>query len=244
MVGWFEGTENDLSTGLTRTIIETEMNSIRSKPSQYATVYEGCLEFSFGIFKSNGDPISYAESRTINKWLTDPKHYRKLVFPGEQNIYYMAICTDIVDVIYNGHNGKNIVFRTDSPFGYTSPITKTINVLGSKKLKLFNDGDDGSYYPILSISSISDDIVIKNVTDNQSMILSFKDLDSRVIIVDNERMRITDSDNKLIPVYKIGWDNLDNIYWFRLLQGKNEIEIEGDCTFTITASFPRKVGMV
>ena len=244
MIGWFDETENDLSTGLNRTIMETEMNSIRYKPSQYATVYDGCLEFSFAIFKTNEEPITYAESRSLNKWLTGARQHKKLVFPGEQDIYYMAICTELTDVIYNGHNGKSLIFRTDSPYGYSSPITKTIKVTDSQSLKLFGDSDDGNYYPTITIKAESDDVEIENITDGNSLKINFEQLDDKKVIVDCERMRVTDKDGKLIPVYKIGWDDTDNIYWLKLLNGQNNITVTGNCTLSITTSFPRKVGMV
>lgn len=243
--GWIGEPENETMTGLNRTILETELNAVRSRPLQYATVYEGCLEFSFIIFKTDGTDISYQDSHTLNQWLSGSTVHKKLTFPGEQDVYYMAICTQITDQIYNGHIGKGIVFRCDAPYAYHNPIRKKITVSENRRIKIYNDSDEGVYYPNLKITGNSDLVIIRNLDDkDREMRLAFSDLTDKTICMDCEKMRVVDENNVLIPVYKIGWDVSDYIYWFRLLPGANQIEIIGSCIFEITATFPRKVGVV
>ena len=65
---------------------------------------------------------------------------------------------------------------------------------------------------------------------------------------------ITDKQNKLIPAYKIGWNEtykshvsvinnyIMSIYWLRFLRGINELLITGSCKMAIEYEFPRKAG--
>lgn len=109
------------------------------------------------------------------------------------------------------------------------------------------------------ISPISPAIVIENITDKKSVTINTSNISSesdgtKYIKLDSYNMSVTDKNNRLIPLNKLGWDDsyksyisaindyISNIYWLRFIKGMNEIKITGNCKITIEYEFPRKAG--
>lgn len=254
-IGWLSGDNQDeLDSGLEVELQRGEMNMVRTEPNQYGIVHSDTLTFEFAVFHPNGDNISFEESRAINNWLRKSNTYKVLQFIGEspEDIIYYAICTNIVDIVYCGHNGKKLTFVCNSPFGFSQNHKKKIVSTGDPvEAIVYNFSDNGIYYPTLEIKadvSYSGTVLLENETDGKIATINFTNVPSgeeyKIINIDSKLSRITDGDGKLIPAYKIGWDNLDNMYWFRLLEKKNKIKLTGECTVTISCVFPRKVGEI
>ena len=67
-------------------------------------------------------------------------------------------------------------------------------------------------------------------------------------------MSVTDKNDRLIPAYKLGWNNtyksyvsatnnyISTIYWVRFIKGLNQLKITGSCKIIIEYEFPRKAG--
>ena len=122
-----------------------------------------------------------------------------------------------------------------------------------------SDTYDGIYYPAITLSSMSDIIVIENITDQKSMTLNMANViadetENKILKLDCMNMTIVDSAGKLVYASDIGWNTeyksyvsttgsyMNHIYWLRLLKGMNELKITGNCTFKIECEFPRKAG--
>ena len=254
-IGWFDGdSSNELDSGLEIELQRGEMNMVRTEPNQYGVTHTDTLSFEFAVFHPNGDNFSFEESRAINNWLRKSNTYKMLQFNGSipEDIVYYAICTNIVDVVYSGHNGKKLTFVCNSPFGFSQNHKKKIVSSGETvETSIYNFSDNGIYYPDVKIeasSSYTDTIRFENETDGKVAVISFANVQSngtlKVINMDSKLSRLTDVNDNLIPAYKIGWDNVENIYWFRLLENKNKIRLTGNCTVTVSCTFPRKVGEI
>ena len=120
-----------------------------------------------------------------------------------------------------------------------------------KDYKIYNLSDNGIYYPRVKIDVLTGyngTIKVKNVNDDKTLVLDFSQVPSvdgkKTAILDGQKNLITDGNNKILPAYKIGWDDTDNIYWIRLLEGTNTIRVTGVSTITFFMTFPRKVGVI
>ena len=254
-IGWLKSDNKEtVNTGLASNVQQGNLNMDRHETHQYGTIYQGNLQFEFGIYKIDGTNFTYEESRRINKWLTGSKVCKKFYFDDEnsESIHYYAICTDIVDVVLTGITMKKLTFACNSPFGYDQEITRVFESTATpKEYKILNNSDDGVYYPTIRIdagASYTDKFTITNVTDDKTMILDFKNVSSisgqKTLILDCKLNKITDVNNSLIPLYKIGWDEPDNIYWLGLTEETNIIRLKGAGKVTMKFEFPRKVGAV
>ena len=251
---WFDGDNQDvLDTGLTVELQRGEQNAVRTDPNLYGVVYADTLKFEFGIMPGCGkETFTFEESRAINNWLRGSNGYKELHFKDDipEHINYYVMCTELQDVVYNGRNGKKIVFTANSPFGYTPLIeNKFESETGeTAQYDIYNLSDNGTYYPVVKMN-LHDEavgITIKNISDNEkSTYIDFAGLDyMKTLILDSANCKITDENGKIIPIYKIGWDNMDNIYWPRLVKGWNTFEITGASLLLFECKFPRKVGVV
>lgn len=264
MLCWIDDKPNITANGLKRTIESGTVNHVKLKTNNYGITYDGNIEFIFYIIKKDESDFSKQESVSINNWLTDPATHKLLYFNDESipSVHYYAVCTEIEDKYINGHNGKKLVFKTNSPFGFMEPINKKLSVNGEQLLKIHNLADTitGIYYPTIQISTSSNnDIVIENINDRKSVTINLLKMDSstsgkKEIWIDSSKMKITNKNGDLIPLWKLGLDDdyksyvssiddyIKKIYWFRLIRGINQIKITGNCEITFTFEFPRKVG--
>ena len=255
LVVCFDGLEEDVATGLGREIIKGEVNMVRHKANQYGTVYNEVTPIEFMIMHPNGKEFTILESRSINKWL-QTNTYCPLSFNNEKGteLYYKAICTQIVDKNYGGHIAKLVTFEADSPFAYERQITKVKSVT-DRDIRIYNSSDDGIYYPILKLKANQENIIITNTSDkNQQMTLCIpSEYQNEDITINTALMQILDKDNVPIPLNKIGWtiNTSENIglqsssfYWLRLVSEINRITVEGNCTLEILCEYPRKAGIL
>lgn len=239
-IGWFDGAEQE-EIAATRQIIEGERNMIRRSPNQYGTVYDP-LTFTFDIFKKNNTNISYEESRLVNKWLLSTDTYSQLRFNGEQDVTYYALCTEITDIVCGGFVVKRLTFQTNSPFAVAKTLSKSLNV-GSSGLtvSIYNSSDNGDYFPTMEITGVSSNVSIENLTTGDSMQFDLSNISDKYIKIDGNHVRITGSDEKIIPLYRLG---ITDLRWIYLAPGSNQIRITGRCNFKISTNFERRVGIL
>lgn len=261
-MGW-RSAEEEWSAGLDREIVKGEMNVVRHVPNLYGVKYADVLTLEFDIFHQDGSAFDQRESRNINNWLMQDTYKRfKVNDNNTENVYYKAICTSIQDLTIGRWNGKHVTMTCDSPFAYTGEVKRKMNALESGELlfSLSNNSDDGIYYPCFTIvcdSEYDGDVEIMNITEGKTMLFKMADIpateEGKVLNVDSLHTMITDADEKLVPLYKIGWqmdvdenDALQSteMYWLRLVEGINKFSIIGNAKVIFTISFPRKVGQI
>lgn len=246
IIGFFDNA--DYVTGLERETMHTERTITRSRIKYYGSKYVNGITFRFSIIKKNENEFTEEESLIINEWLTENNTPTLLHFNSHKNIYtnYYAVCTNIEDVVINGRNAKTLTFETDSPFAYSNVQRKKVNVNGETKVRILNQSSE-KYYPKIRITPLNnlDTIVsIENESDNNSVTIDMSNHSSGILI-DGENCRVTDITNdSLVSISQIGWDNTNSIYFPRLLRGINNFKILGNCTVEFIMEFPRKVGSI
>lgn len=259
VIGWMDSV--DVSTnGLNRELKKS--SSKRIKDNIYGSDNTEPITFTFCIIRIDDTEITREESLRINRWLTSSPLPKLLQFNDYDGymLHYYAVCTKINDKVEGGKLiGKELTFETNSSFAFTKKISKKFDVTDSLIFYLNNMSDTYFYYPIITISTISNNVIIENMTDKKSVTLNMANITSdengkKILVINCENMTITDINEKLVYACDVGWSvdyqsyvssidkYINNIYWFRLLQGINQIKITGDCTFTIECEFPRKAG--
>lgn len=266
MICWIDETPNISTNGLRRTIDSGTTNHVRLKTNNYGVNFENNIEFSFCVIKKDETPFTRLESLAVNRWLTGSTVPKPLYFNDNAipSLHYYAVCTEIEDKVILEHQAKRLVFKTNSPFGFTDPAEKRFLVTGEEIFAVDNLADtvNGIFYPqILLSAQDTDTIVIENVSDQKSVTLALSSvppdsLGKRTILIDSAQMKLLDvnNDNRLIPFHEVGWTTryssyvssidkyMETIYWFRLIRGTNTIKITGDCKITFIFEFPRKAG--
>ena len=266
VIAWIDSVDIDTSNnGLNREIYKSITNKRKVKDNMYGTENTEPIVFPFSIVKIHGGEISRPESIRINQWLTHSPLPQLLKFNDNDSymLHYYAVCTQINDIIIGGKLiGKELRFETNSPYAFMGKIEKTFDITESQTFYLNNTADtyDGYFYPNITINTTSTDkIVIENMTDKKSVTLDMNNITTdengnKTVILNCMNMTITDINDKLIYASDLGWNAyyqsyvfstdsyMNNIYWFRLLNGMNEIKITGDCTFKIECEFTRKAG--
>ncbi|MDE6406451.1 MAG: hypothetical protein K2M20_12465 [Lachnospiraceae bacterium] len=266
MMCWIDETANVSANGLRRSINSGETNHVRLKTNNYGVSFDGNIEFSFYVIKRDETPFTRQESMAVNRWLTGSSVPRALYFNDNAvpSLHYYAVCTEIEDKVILEHQAKKLVFKTNSPFGFTDPVEKRFLVAGGEVFSIDNLADtvSGIFYPRILLSArAADAVVIENMSDRKSVTFRLglvppDDSGNRSILVDSAQMKLLDLNDgsRLIPFHEVGWTTqyssyvssidsyMESIYWFRLIRGTNTIRITGDCEVTFIFEFPRKAG--
>lgn len=264
---WIDESANISTNGLRRTIESGSVNHVRLKTNNYGVNFEGNIEFAFYVIKQDETPFTRLESLAVNRWLTGSTVPRALYFNDNAvpSLHYYAVCTEIEDKMFLEHYAKRLVFKTNSPFGFTDPVEKRFIVTSEEVFGIDNLADtvNGIFYPRILLSAKSSDaVVLENMSDKKSVTFSLSEsvlpdsLGNRTLLIDSAQMKLLDvnNSNRLVPFHEIGWNAqyssyvsstgryMESLYWFRLIQGTNNIKITGDCKVTFIFEFPRKAG--
>lgn len=262
-IAWIDSPDIDISENGLNLSLEKTKNTSNNKTNTYGIQSENIV-ISFSITKKDFTEITRLESIQINEWLTSSSTPKFLAFNDNESypLHYYAVCTQIEDVIVGGRLvGKKVRFETNSPFAFSKKVEKKIAVSNSHVIHINNtsNASNNIIYPKIILLTSSPIIVIENVTDKKSVTINTSNISvesdgTKYIKLDSYNMSITDKNNRLIPLNKLGWDNsyksyvsaindyIDNIYWVRFIKGINEIKITGNCIITIEYEFPRKAG--
>lgn len=263
MIAWIGNSDADISENGLNLSLQKTGNKLNRKTNTYGVQSENIV-LNFSVVKKDCSEITRLQSIQINEWLTSSSTSQVLAFNDSDSypLHYYAVCTQIEDIIVGGKLvGKQLKFETNSPFAFSEKMIKHIEVTNSRQISINNtsNANNNIIYPKITILTTSPTIIIENKTDKKSVTITTDSLDSgsdgnKHIKIDSYNMTVTDKLNKLIPAYKIGWnetykshvsaidDYIMNIYWIRFLRGKNEILISGNCKMTIEYESPRKAG--
>ena len=164
MMCWIDETANVSANGLRRSVNSGETNHVRLKTNNYGVSFEGNIEFSFYVIKKDETPFTRQESMAVNRWLTGSTVPRALYFNDNAvpSLHYYAVCTEIEDKVILEHQAKKLVFKTNSPFGFTDPVEKRFLVAGGEVFSIDNLADtvSGVFYPRILLSARGTDAVV------------------------------------------------------------------------------------
>lgn len=234
VIGSFSQRNSSSKLGTSATIVSDRIVR-RDKSYVYGMMFEDVLEYDVELLLNdayfcNADVpryLDYETRREIERWLFNSKNYGKFIIEDDDmdDIFYNAILQNPETITIDGAVvGYKFTLVNDSPYAYSNPkkITKT-GLTGTNALTIVNNSDQAGYtYPIIEFKlSAGDSICIKNLSDNGREFRFDGVTVDEVITVDNERQIITSSTG-------ISVSNKFNKKFFRLLQGKNQLEITGD----------------
>ena len=236
----------DAITGSSREKVSGDSTISRPIANEYGTKSTPLL-FEYALIKENGNLIADEEQRTIECWLTSPKTSIDLKVIDESgniiSIYCGLFLSTEWKYVSGGWAGVIFQFQCDSayPKKYFSQ-TYDINTNGTITINCESDELEEYVYPILTITEPSEtgSISIRNITDNNNTI-TIQALYKLPIVMDCLHCRLYDATtNNVISFADIGWTDVSNIYWLRLIPGENKLEITGNANIKIEFCYPCK----
>lgn len=258
MMGGFDYTEN-VNLALSRNIYKGSFTKVRKIPNFMGAEYNDVLTFDISVVKDvckypGQEEMIFTEDEVdaITAWLTEPEYptlfhmydYEPIV---NHQFDYFAVVSDVTPQTVGGDvMGFNISFITNSPYAWTNLITREFVNSGENiyTINVSNSERRGMIFPKITITPTITgtvgyvEVAIGNSRDNASMEMQIlKDTTT----VDCQRGMVS-TEAGLMHLDEMGLDDVDNIYWFRLYNGENNITISGDATFVIEYREPRKVG--
>lgn len=239
--------DDEVKPEINRNIISGESTIIRPISNEYGTTYDN-LKITYGLIKKNGSYFSNEEQKLITRWLTSVKLSQDLkIIDQIGNVIetYSGIFTNITWHslgIKNNWIGLMFEFTCNSAYG-KKYFMQTYNVLSNQTFVINNPSDELEeyIYPTITILQSSDtvqNISLNNISDNyKSMNINIKK--NNKTIIDCHNCIIHDQAG-LITYEDLGWNDIGNIYWLKLLPGDNRIQINGNVSVTIEFEYPCK----
>lgn len=236
------GTFSQLSemVGHNRDNVVGEATITRPVPNEYGTLYQN-PSFSYCLIKENNEPFTDAEQIIVERWLTSPKFSSPLVifdcYTENEIITYDGkfINTEWV-VSDDGYAGVTFTFQSASPYPYKSYV-KQYEVRGTSTITLNCESDELEEYtyPVVEFyaPSSTNNVTITNVTDGGNS-LTIKARDRLRTIMDCDHCILRDATSGVVDFDDVGWDDVDNIYWLRLLAGNNSLSVSGNVDLKIS----------
>lgn len=237
-------------TGSSRESIKGEVTAVRMIANEYGIKYSPLI-FEYSLIKMNGEVFTEEEQVIVEKWLTSPKLSQDLklfdIDTGNvETIYCGKFVSTTWKAVANGWAGITFSFENNHAYPKRHfENTYTIRAQGNITIGCETDELEEYIYPVLTITEPNETgyITIKNITDNSNT-MRIRAYESLPIIFDCRHCIVKDSTSKGIVSYSdLGWNDVGNIYWLRLLPGINNIQVIGNANITISYDCPfKKVG--
>lgn len=254
----------DIPLNLKRSTMVSSMNRYRHRVNMYGINYDSVLGFTIQLIKNPCDnqnqvmdqrnlKFTRAEIREIAAWLTSPisprlfhmTDYQSSSGQQETEYDYFGVFTE-VDAADNGIYCLECTFECTTPYALSSEQT-TVITNGSGVVVNQSDEYEDYVYPKITITPTSNvqtpySITLTNVSDGNRSITLKNMKYGDTVVMDCEKMTITNQSGSLISFDDIDIDALDYIYWFRLLHGNNNVTVTGSANVTFDFRYPVKVG--
>ena len=231
------------SIGHERSSIAGETTITRQIQNEYGTTYSNPT-YEYTLIKENGDPFEEWEQVRVERWLSSPKYSGRLrlldCHEGIINTIYFGkfIKTSWLSTA-GGYAGVTVTFEAATPYPFREEVVKfehSSGEAGIVKVPCNSDELEEYIYPTLTIYAPNgtSTVTVKNDTDDGHS-FTLKAPDKTLITIDCEHCILSGDNGTDIDFSDVGWDNIGNIYWLRLIPGVfNELEITGDAEFTLT----------
>lgn len=235
--------------GVTRESIVGNTTLTRPFPNEYGTTTDS-LVFDYALVKVNNKPFTNEEQIEVERWLSSPKFSSKLQIIDnnglETALYYGKFTKTEWHPCIGGWAGVTFTFENKGAYPYKHfSHTFNINERGTITFNCESDELEEYIYPVISITATenTEQVTIVNITDNNN-VLSLRALDRLEIIMDCDICMLKDATvDGVINFSDIGWSDIGNIYWLRLVPGENILEITGTININISYDAPyKKVG--
>lgn len=225
----------------------TELNTAKSPLNNkwyvYDTEYSEPIQFKIQLINNDFSDMTVDKRRAITKWLCLRNEYSWLSIDkeGYEGINYNVIISNPNVIMYGRAIGMEFTVTCDSSFGYSDIIRKSFNITNANQtINIVSNSDEMDYiYPKMQITMNSTgNFSIVNNHDNLYK-LSLENLTiNEVITLDNENCII----NTSLPSHMNLMIDF-NKHWLRLVNGENELMINGNCQIELEYREIRKVGV-
>lgn len=221
----------DSVAGVSRDIQKGGTTITRPVANEYGTVANNAI-IEYCLIKNNYEPFTEQEQRTVERWLTSPKFSTDMVVydtNDEEVCIYCGLFTNTSWIPHSrGYAGVEFTFECNSAYPYKQ-YTKEYSITSSETITVNCESDElNEYiYPILTVEEKQETafIDIKNVTDDNNT-MSIRAYDRLKMVFDCQHCIPTDETTSGVVSYSdLGWEDVGNIYWLRLLPGDNEIQV-------------------
>lgn len=246
----------EINLGLSREVLKGSITKFRDATNHLGAKFSEVLSFPITLIKrsktGNQEELKWSreEIRNLTSWLTSVDVPQLLEFQyketREETIDYFGLFTDIST--YNLDNiiyGITLTFTCSSSFGYTKE--NSYKCSANSKIVIDNTSDkwnDYVYPKIEIVPSVTGSITITNITDERKSI-SLEVKNQNTVYVDCQNNLIYDKAGVLtLSDLGITVDDLDTLYWLRLVHGENIIQVDGNAEVTIKCRYERKVGEI
>lgn len=247
----------DSDNGETPSFLNREAVSSESYDGRYKRIHRFKFTETFSpkftFFKKDFSNFDIDEVRVVLKWLTskDATSLLEAYYDDSNVVTWASIGGFIEPQLYKIANNRTIaitaVWDSISPFALSDlyTVTKTITSTNNKIIINIDTDDNKPVYPRVTIkqNGTASDIKFTNIhTDllKQTKVIPSVEIknngSTEIIVLDGANRIISSSSVNRV------FDTDFNLTWITLLDGKNEITVEGNCTVTFEWREVRKIG--
>lgn len=228
-------------TGLSRDVVKGNTTITRPVPNEYGTTASP-LTIEYCLLKSDYEPFSAEEQRTIEIWLTAPKFSTDLVvydMDDQEVCTYCGLFTNTSWIPHStGYSAVQFTFECNSAYPIKRYSKEYTISSGTVTVNCESDELNEYTYPVVTISGRSGTVTIKNLTDNgNTMTIGGS---NGTVVLDCQHC-IPSGNGGTVSYSDLGWQDVGNIYWLRLLPGNNQLQLSGSGTIHLEYSCPYKL---
>lgn len=244
--------------GVTRTLMGGEPTISRPFVNEYGTIAEH-LEFTYSLIKSDTTMFTYAEQIAVERWLTSPKFSLPIQITDCNGVvrykYYGKFTTTQWYPIDDGFYAMDFTFSVNGSYAYEHHIMNLSPPPNSAV-----DDTDGLPNWSFTVDCASDEleewvypkfeIYCADLNSNPSFKLTnVTDRGNTMSVTTSRHVKyyfdchhcIASDQSGTLHFRELGWEDVDNIYWFRLKPGRNLIGVHGDITIKLEYDSPVKI---
>lgn len=236
--------------GSDREVISGESTLSRPIANEYG-MKNNALTFEYSLIKEDGSVFTESEQITIERWLSSPKFSSSLnIIDCDGNI----VCTycgkfQSTEWIVSSGGFVGVAFSFVNNDAYPKKhFEHTFNITGNGVVTVDCQSDELEeyVYPKIVITEKVDEkstATLCFITDNNNE-FTVNTLEGLNINIDSLHCIVNDGTLSGIISFKdLGWSDVGNIYWPRLIPGENKIFVTGNVDITISYNAPyKKVG--
>lgn len=215
------------------------------------------LKFTYGLMldpcETDTVPyITHDEQIIIERWLTSSKFASDLYIINDNQDVIATYCGKFIqtewkpDMSFLGFSGVVFTFENNSAYPKEHYAENFKGTQNDWTFTIYNDSDETEeyIYPTLVINNpdATQNVTITNMSDtgeiNEVTIKAESNVD---ILMDCQHCILTNGRNNTAYNFdEIGWSDVGNIYWPRLLPGENVFKVSVPCSVDVVYDVVRK----
>ena len=247
--------EVDDIPGSKKEVITGDTSIYKKVANEYGNMYDDPLEFEYTLIKFNDELITQEEQRKIETWLTSPKlsQYLQLfdatcdgstlTASSAPQAIYCGTFTETEWIPQGvGYIGVTFTFQCDFAYAWQfHDETRYTTGDDASSIYVITDDTEDYVYPRIKFKAINngDSPILHDVefefinnTDSDNGFTMTTQID-KTIVMDCQSCRVTDNAGNLFRYDDLGWEDVGNIYWPRLVNGFNNFTVKSDSDVTI-----------